>query len=62
MALDKALKNLKFDNRMTEININNGSVSKEEIEQHLKNLPDSAHPDNTINFDVSCLAFATIWS
>jgi len=42
MALDKALKNLKFDARMTEFNIDNGVISKAELKAHLEQLPDSA--------------------
>jgi hypothetical protein len=41
MSLDKALKNLKFDVRMTEFNLNNGVISKEELKNHLTQLPDS---------------------
>lgn len=48
MSLDKAMKNLKFDKRMTEWYINNGQLSKEELEAYLKTLPDMAH-----NIDLS---------
>lgn len=41
MSLDKALKNLKFDVRMTEFNLNNGLISKDELKAHLTQLPDS---------------------
>ena len=40
MSLDKALKNLKYDVRMTEFNVNQGSISKEELKAHLDSLPD----------------------
>lgn len=40
MSLDKALKNLKFDVRMTEFNVNQGQISKEELKAHLDQLPD----------------------
>lgn len=40
MSLDKSLKNLKFDVRMAEFNLNNGLVSKEELNAHLSQLPD----------------------
>lgn len=43
MALDKALKNLKFDARMTEFNLNHGVISKEELKAHLDQLPDSGN-------------------
>ena len=42
MALDKSLKNLKFDVRMTEYNVDNGTLTKEELKAHLAQLPDSA--------------------
>ena len=41
MSLDKALKNLKYDVRMTEFNVNNGLISKEELKSHLDQLPDA---------------------
>jgi hypothetical protein len=41
MSLDKALKNLKFDVRMTEFNVNNGVITKDELKAHLSQLPDS---------------------
>jgi hypothetical protein len=43
MSLDKAMKNLKFDKRLTEWYINNGQLTKEELEVHLKALPDMSH-------------------
>ncbi|HEY8270308.1 MAG TPA: hypothetical protein VIG33_05425 [Pseudobdellovibrionaceae bacterium] len=43
MSLDKAMKNLKFDKRLTEWYINNGQLTKEELEAHLKTLPDMGH-------------------
>jgi len=43
MSLDKAMKNLKYDKRLTEWCINNGQLSKEEYEAYLKTLPDMAH-------------------
>lgn len=43
MSLDKAMKNLKFDKRLTEWYVNNGQLSKEDLEAHLKSLPDMAH-------------------
>lgn len=48
MSLDKAMKNLKYDKRLTEWYINNGQLSKEELEAYLKTLPDMAH-----NIDLS---------
>lgn len=42
MSLDKALKNLKFDIRMTESNLANGVISEDELKAHLGSLPDSS--------------------
>lgn len=43
MSLDKALKNIRFDKRLTEIHINRGVLTKEELEKYLKELPDLSH-------------------
>ena len=43
MSLDKALKNNKFDKRLTEIHIHRGFLTKDEMDKHLKDLPDLAH-------------------
>ena len=51
MSLDKALKNLKFDVRMTEYNVNNAVITKEELKTHLGNLPDLAANSEQINLD-----------
>lgn len=40
MSLAKALNSLKFDKRLTEINLKKGHVTKEEMDQHLQSLPD----------------------
>lgn len=40
MSLNKALEGLKFDKRLVELNIKQGRVTKEEIEQNTQNLPD----------------------
>lgn len=42
MSLDKAMKNLKFDKRMAEINLNNGQLTQEELKKHLEGLQDLA--------------------
>jgi len=41
MSLDKAMKNMKFDSRMLEINLRTGTLTKEEIKKYLEQLPDS---------------------
>lgn len=51
MSLDKALKNLKFDVRMTEFNLNNSVISKEEHQAYLKQLPDLAANSEQINLE-----------
>lgn len=51
MALDKAMKNLKFDVRLTEFNLNNGLLSKEELQQHLAKLPDCGAQSESVNLD-----------
>ena len=43
MSLDKAMKNLKYDKRLTEAYLNNGQLTREELEAYLKTLPDMAH-------------------
>jgi len=48
MSLDKALQNLKFDVRMSEINTKNGTLSKEDLKKHLDSIPDSAANADTL--------------
>jgi hypothetical protein len=43
MSLPKAMKKLKFDSRLIEWHLNNGQLSKEELEAHMQSLPDMAH-------------------
>ncbi len=40
MSSEAGNKNLKFDKRLLEWNINNGQLSKEELKKHLEQLPD----------------------
>lgn len=40
MSLAKALNSLKFDKRLTEINLKKGHLTQEEMNQHLQSLPD----------------------
>lgn len=51
MSLEKALKNLKFDVRMTEHNLNHSVITKEELQTHLKSLPDLASNSEQINLE-----------
>lgn len=50
MSLDKSLKNLKFDVRMMEFNVDNGVISKEELKAYLNQLPDSG--SNALKVDL----------
>lgn len=40
MSLEKAVKNLKFDKRLTEWSISNGQITEVEYKKYLDNLPD----------------------
>ncbi len=40
MSLDKSLKNLKFDKRLTEYNLNKGLLTQDELKKHLETLQD----------------------
>ena len=40
MSLDKSLKNLKFDKRLTEFNLNKGLLTQDELKKHLETLQD----------------------
>lgn len=51
MSLAQANKNLKFDKRMTERNINVGEMTKEEWQKYLETLPDLAHNVETFTID-----------
>ncbi len=48
MALNEALKKLKFDTRLTEWYLKNNLMTPEELKNHLKELPDV-----TQNIDIS---------
>lgn len=51
MSLDKAMKNLKFDSRLTEYNLNSGLLTKEELKTQLEKLPDLAPQAESIDLD-----------
>lgn len=51
VSLDKALKNLKYDVRMTEFNVDQGQITKEELKAHLNSLPDLANNAEQINLE-----------
>lgn len=46
MELSKAIENSKFDARLVERNLNNGTISKSEYDAYLKSLKDLK--DNTL--------------
>lgn len=47
MSLKKELDKLKFDKRLTGYHLSRGKLKKDELDAHLKTLPDSA--DNVYN-------------
>lgn len=51
MSLDKAIKNLKYDKRMVEWNLNNGLLTKEELEKHTQQLPDLKEQVNLLDLE-----------
>ena len=42
MDLHKALENVKFDTRMREWNVKQGTINKDDVEKNLKTIKDSA--------------------
>jgi hypothetical protein len=51
MSLNKALQDLKFDNRLFELNMKQGRLTKEEIEKHQKSLEDLEANSEKINIE-----------
>lgn len=51
MSLAQANKNLKFDKRLTERNINVGEMTKDELKKHLESLPDLSNNVETFTVD-----------
>ncbi len=43
MSLFKSIKNLKFDKRLTEYNLDKDLLTKEELQKHLDSLEDVGH-------------------
>lgn len=41
MSLKKAIDNLKYDARMVEINLKSQNLTKDEMQKHLSQLPDT---------------------
>ncbi|HPI39268.1 MAG TPA: hypothetical protein PLJ21_00585 [Pseudobdellovibrionaceae bacterium] len=53
MSLHKALKDLKFDKRLIEKNINQGVITPEDVKKHLESLPDCSANIDIISFDTA---------
>ncbi len=51
MSLNKALQDLKFDSRLFELNMKQGRLTKEEIEQYQKSLEDLESSCEKINIE-----------
>ena len=51
MSIDKVMKIMKFDSRLIEYNLNNGTITKEELKTHLQNLPDLADKAEKLDID-----------
>jgi hypothetical protein len=51
MSLEKAMKNLKFDSRLTEYNLNSGILEKTELKEHLDRLPDLSNSAEPIDLE-----------
>ena len=51
MSLYKAMKDLKFDKRLTEWNLSNGQLTKEELKKHLDALPDMKDKTEAIDLE-----------
>lgn len=53
MSLDKAIRNLKFDVRMAEFNMNHSFLSEDEKTKHLSQLEDCAGNSEPLKVDSS---------
>lgn len=51
MSFENATKNLKFDKRMIDWNLNNNQISQEDLKKHLETLPDLANNVDLIKFN-----------
>ncbi len=51
MSLHKALKDLKFDKRLIEKNLAQGTITPEEVKKHMESLPDCSKNIDLIKFD-----------
>lgn len=51
MSLDKSLQAMKFDTRLTDLNLRSGTVTKEEIKKHMEQLPDLSDKCEKLNLE-----------
>ena len=49
MTLDKAIEALKYDARMIEKNLKNGTITEKEYQDYLKTLPDCSQNVDLVN-------------
>lgn len=47
---DNSNKNIKFDKRLIEWNLNNGQLTKEELKKYMDQLPDLSDKIDLLNF------------
>ena len=50
MSLDKSLKNLKYDVRMQEFNLNNSVITEADLKAHLAQVPDDV--DQAVKLEI----------
>ncbi|MFN3696990.1 MAG: hypothetical protein ACK4VO_06060 [Pseudobdellovibrio sp.] len=51
MSLNKALEDLKFDKRLTELNLRLGRITQEEVQKHVQSLEDLQHNVEKLELD-----------
>lgn len=51
MSLYKALKDLKFDKRLIEKNLTQGTITPEDVKKYLESLPDCSKNIDIISFE-----------
>jgi hypothetical protein len=50
-SLDQAMKDMKFDKRLVELNINLGQLKREEYKAHIEQLPDCTDKSEPLALD-----------
>ena len=53
MDLNSSLQSKKFDVRLIERNVQNGTITAKDMEKHLKDLPDLTHQSEKMKMDNS---------